>query len=121
MTWIDSDGTRYGVDATPPLDDAAPRSFEEALGLVLDEMRDLMIRKQRDYGPGNILDFMDYGVCVRANDKMARLRNLYKSGDAPKNETIDDSWIDLANYAVIALMVRRGHWGLPMAEDVRHA
>ena len=101
-------------------DDSKPRTFQEALGLVLDDMREVMIAKQRDYGPGNILDFGDYGVLVRANDKIGRLKNLYK-GEKPRNESVDDSWLDLANYAVIALMVRRGHWGLPMAEDVRHA
>jgi len=101
-------------------DEKKPRTFQEALGLVLDDMRDVMTSKQRDYGPGNILDFGDYGVLVRANDKIGRLKNLYK-GEKPRNESVDDSWIDLANYAVIALMVRRGHWGLPMAEDVRHA
>lgn len=90
-----------------------PRTFQEALGLVLDDMRELMIAKQRDYGPGNILDFGDQGVLVRANDKVARLKNLYK-GNRPQNESIDDSWVDLANYAVIAMMVRRGYWGLPM-------
>lgn len=95
-------------------DENKPRTFQEALGLVLDDMRETMIRKQHDYGPGNILDFGDQGVLVRANDKMARLKNLYKSGDAPANETVDDSWLDLANYAVIALMVRKGYWGLPM-------
>ena len=91
-----------------------PRTFYEALGLVMDELRETMIEKQRDYGPGNIADFGDFGVLVRANDKMSRLKNLYKTGDAPRNETVDDSWGDLANYAVIALMVRRGIWGLPM-------
>jgi len=94
--------------------DAMPQTFHEALGLILDEMREVMIAKQLDYGPGNILDFGDLGVLVRANDKMARLRNLYQTGDAPRNETVDDSWIDLANYAVIAQMVRRGFWGLPL-------
>lgn len=93
---------------------SGPQTFEEGLGLVLDDMRELMIAKQRDYGPGNILDFGDQGVLVRANDKIARLKNLYRTGDAPQNETVDDSWIDLGNYAVIAMMVRRGHWGLPM-------
>jgi len=91
-----------------------PRTFYEALGLILDEMRETMIAKQKDYGPSNISDFGEVGVLVRANDKMARLRNLHKIGGRPQNEAIDDSWIDLANYAVIALMVRRGIWGLPM-------
>ena len=95
-----------------------PRTFQEALGLVLDEMRDVMISKQRDYGPGNILDFGDFGVLVRANDKVARLKNLYK-GNRPQNETVDDSWLDLANYAVIAMLVRRGYWGLPMEAECK--
>ena len=91
-----------------------PNTFQEALGIVLDEMRDVMIGKQHDYGPGNIMDFGDFGVLVRANDKMARLRNLYKSGEAPRHESVDDTWLDLANYAVIAMMVRRGYWRLPV-------
>jgi len=99
-------------------DDSEPRTFQEALGLVLDEMRDLMLTKHRDYGPSNILDFGDLGVLVRVNDKVGRLKILYK-GNAPHHETVDDSWIDLANYAVIAMMVRRGYWGLPM--EVRDA
>ena len=89
-----------------------PRTFQEALGLILGEMRDVMISKQHDYGPGNILDFGDKGVLVRANDKIARLKNLYQG--VPRNESLEDSWLDLANYAVIAMMVRRGYWGLPM-------
>jgi hypothetical protein len=97
------------------MDASEPKTFNEALGVVLDEMRDLLISKQRDYGSGNILDFGDFGVLVRANDKVARLKNLYiYNGERPRNESLDDSWVDLANYAVIAMMVRRGYWGLPM-------
>jgi len=45
------------------------------------------------------------------NDKMERLKNLtYHSEGDPQNESIDDSLIDIANYAVIAMMVRRGSW-----------
>jgi hypothetical protein len=91
-----------------------PATFEAAVDVVLGELRATLIRKQHDYGPGNILDFGEYGVLVRANDKMARLKNLLKSGEAPANEAIDDTWGDLANYGIIALMVRRGLWGLPI-------
>jgi hypothetical protein len=91
-----------------------PTTFEDAIDSVLADLRAVLIRKQHDYGPGNILDFGEYGVLVRANDKVARLKNLLKNGAVPQNEAIEDSWIDLANYGIIALMVRRGLWGLPM-------
>jgi len=39
------------------------------------------------------------------------LKNLtYHMKGEPQNESIDDSLIDIANYAVIAMMVRRGSW-----------
>lgn len=93
----------------------APSTFEEAIDLVLGEMRSTMIKKQRDYGPGNIDGFGELGVLVRATDKQARLRNLlYDNPGGPSNETLDDTWLDLSCYGLIALMVRRGIWGLPL-------
>jgi hypothetical protein len=42
---------------------------------------------------------------------MARLENLYyKNNDTPNYESIQDSFIDLANYAIIGLLVQRGQW-----------
>lgn len=98
--------------------DMTPEYFEEALDSVLDEMRELMISKQKDYGSKNIMEFGEYGVLVRANDKMARLKNLLQAGKEPNNESVEDSWLDLANYAVIALMVRRGIFDLPTSDSV---
>lgn len=96
-----------------------PRTFEQALDLVLAELRDLMLSKQRDYGRENILDFGELGVLVRANDKIARLKNLTRAGREPRNEPIDDSWRDFANYGIIGILVRRGWFGLP-TEDKCH-
>lgn len=92
-----------------------PTCFEEALADVLCELADLMIRKQADYGHQNITEFGELGVLVRANDKIARLRNLlWHNQGEPKNESIEDTWRDLANYAIIALMLRRGTFTLPL-------
>lgn len=92
-----------------------PQSFEEALDSVLEDLRETMIRKQNDYGPGNISEFGELGCLVRATDKYKRLKNLlYDNPDREtQNESLEDSWIDWANYGIIALMVRRGIWGLP--------
>lgn len=55
---------------------AKPTTFEEAIAEVTGELRELMINKQRDYGHSNITDFGEYGVLVRLNDKVCRLKNL---------------------------------------------
>ena len=93
-----------------------PKTFEEACRLLTNEIAELVIAKQADYGQSNILDFGEYGVLVRTNDKIARLKNLYKQGKKPKNEAVDDSWMDTAGYAIVALLVRRGWFQLPLEE-----
>ena len=61
--------------------------------------------KQLDYGRQNLDDFGEYGVLVRLNDKLSRLKNLLKSGDEAKHESVRDSWLDAANYALIGLVL----------------
>lgn len=73
--------------------------------------------KQQRYGCGNIAAFGEHGVLVRSHDKMARLINLTRTGQEPADETKDDTWGDLATYAIIALMCRWGWWpGVPARE-----
>jgi hypothetical protein len=89
------------------------------LGLVTDAAKEafhicceniqLMDKKQQDYGSNNISAFGEFGVLVRLNDKIERLKNLNKMPSV-KNEAIEDSYIDIANYAVISLMIRRNLW-----------
>ena len=83
-------------------------------GEVYEDLANILTSKQLDYGPGNINNAPGgaiNGILVRMNDKMERLKNLtYHSEGEPQNESIDDSLIDIANYAVIAMMVRRGSW-----------
>ena len=53
------------------------------------------------------------GLRVRMYDKLARLSNL-GDNDTPNYESIEDTLIDLANYAIIGLLVQRGQWeGIP--------
>ena len=66
-------------------------------------------RKQRDYGSRNISEFGEMGILMRVWDKICRLKNLMGK-ESPKNESIDDSWFDMSNYAIIAILVRRGIW-----------
>lgn len=96
-----------------------PRSFEDALDTILAEMRAVMIERQLKYGSNNILDCGRAGIAVRLSDKAARLRHAWLDGrgaDAP-DESVEDTLIDAANYAVIGLLLRRGWWGLPMEAE----
>lgn len=72
----------------------------------------LMDRKQLDYGPRNISGFGTFGVLVRMNDKMERLKTLFGTGKrkAAKNESIADSLRDISNYAIIALLIELDRW-----------
>lgn len=88
----------------------APDPFRASVEAVAAELVDLLCRKQADYGPGNISAFGEKGVVVRMNDKMERLKRLVWGEKEPANESVEDSYKDLANYSVIALLLRRGRW-----------
>lgn len=70
----------------------------------------LFDKKQMDYGCGNISSFGEFGCLVRCNDKMERLKNLLGKNKNPSNEAIEDSWLDLSNYSLIAVLCRRKNW-----------
>ena len=84
--------------------DAAKEAFH-----ICCENIQLMDKKQQDYGSNNISAFGEFGVLVRMNDKIERLKNLNKMPN-PKNESVEDSYMDLCNYAIIAMMIRRNIW-----------
>jgi Nucleotide modification associated domain 1 len=80
---------------------------------ILDELRSIMMKKQADYGPLNIALAPGgpmNGLRVRMYDKLARLNNLADKAATPNFESIEDTLIDLANYAIIGLLVQRGQW-----------
>ena len=74
--------------------------------------------KQQKYGPDNIAEFGEIGVMIRVNDKVKRRVNLWRTDQAPGDETIEDTWGDIANYALIALMCRWGLWPKVEAANV---
>jgi len=83
------------------------------LGLLTTELSDLLLSKHRDYGPKNISDAPGgaiNGLRVRMHDKLARINNLFDSGAAPEHESLEDSFKDMANYAIIGLLVLRDKW-----------
>ena len=71
----------------------------------------LLDDKQKDYGPGNISRFGVKGLSVRLYDKVERLANLLVDrNESPKNESLEDTFKDIANYGLIGLMLLRDEW-----------
>lgn len=85
---------------------AAQVFLEHALENVL-----LMDAKQLDYGSRNITKGGTFGCVLRASDKFERLFNLFtKKRNRPVNESVQDSFRDISNYMVIAIMLEKGEW-----------
>ena len=94
-----------------------PKTFEEAVHRTANEIAELVISKQRDYGHGNILAFGTTGILVRMSDKMERMKNLHKKQQEAANEPMLDSLTDMAGYAILALMLDEGTFTLELEED----
>jgi len=71
---------------------------------VMWEATKLRWRKVQDYGR-SYRNFGALGVAVRMSDKMARITNLLKNKQAPNNESLRDSAIDLINYSAMLVML----------------
>jgi hypothetical protein len=92
--------------------------FADNMWEVIDNCGNVLLSKQEDYGPTNISRAPGgplNGLRVRMFDKIARINNLIDEGKTPENESLRDSFLDLANYGIIALMVLDGVW--PQLED----
>jgi hypothetical protein len=90
---------------------------------IQDEMYEMFARKHMDYGLNNIAlggdivnnsddkKFSLTGLAIRLTDKISRLRNLMVNGrNYVKGEGMEDTFIDIANYGIIGLLVGRNKW-----------
>ena len=89
---------------------------------IIEEMYQVHLDKNADYSPANVLGVGEIGLVVRLWDKMTRLMNLlgfeidvkfveYRGPKEARNESITDTYMDMAVYAIIARLYREGKWG----------
>lgn len=117
------------MDAKRP-EEAAVRVFEKEypelsneFKQIQKEMYEMFARKHMDYGLNNIAlggdivnnsddkQFSLTGLCIRLTDKISRLKNLLVSGRSfVEGEGMEDTFIDIANYGIIGLLVGRDKW-----------
>ena len=89
---------------------------------IQEEMYEIFARKHMDYGLNNIAlggnltnqedkKFSLTGLCIRLTDKISRLKNLLINGkNFVEGESMEDTFIDIANYGIIGLLVGRDKW-----------
>jgi hypothetical protein len=77
---------------------------------ILDEIHDLYKRKNHDYGDSFHQTFIEEGYAmsrIRLSDKLGRFKTLSKvkaDGAMVKDESMRDTLIDLANYAIMTVV-----------------
>jgi septal ring factor EnvC (AmiA/AmiB activator) len=74
---------------------------------IIEEMIQLYTRKNKDYGNAFKQSYSEFGsiMCaIRINDKLNRFKTLIKQNKEVKTESIKDTLIDLANYAVMTII-----------------
>ena len=87
------------------------------------EQYELFCKKQHDYGPGNIsvgtmlqtpeeIQLSLTGLWFRMNDKIQRLKTLIMTGrESAVDEPLEDAYLDVSNYGIMATIVKNGKWG----------
>jgi len=87
------------------------------------EMYEMFAAKHMDYGLNNISlngdilnnpgdkKFSLTGLAIRLTDKISRLKNLVVHGkNYVQGEGMEDTFMDIANYGIIGLLVGRDKW-----------
>jgi len=87
------------------------------------EQYELFLHKQHDYGPGNIsvgtqlqtpeeIKLSLTGLWFRMNDKIQRLKTLLMGDrESAVDEPLEDAYLDISNYGIMATIVKNGKWG----------
>ena len=78
---------------------------------LLDNLHELYINKNHDYGDSVHDTYIKYGLTsflVRLEDKLNRARTLSNKEALINDEKINDTLLDMANYAILAIMEIEG-------------
>ncbi len=96
--------TLASLEASAPAKDKA-----EAHASICEELNSIYKKKNSDYGDSFGKSFTSYGMpmaCIRLQDKLSRLVSLTvnRNEKQVEDESIEDTLMDLANYAIMTLI-----------------
>ena len=79
---------------------------------ICGKLNTLYEAKNKDYGDSFGKSYKEYGLtmsCIRLEDKLNRLKSLNSNKSIKvKDESIEDTLMDLANYAIMTLIELEG-------------
>lgn len=91
-----------------PTQEIVPKNviYHEVICTMLNKM---YAEKNSDYGNNfaKVRAEFPNSILIRLSDKLERLKTLYKQDAKVKDETIEDTLMDLANYAIMELVERK--------------
>ena len=120
MTERDLTGTKHPI--VEQMEKEWPKMTNEFKRLQA-EQYELFCRKQHDYGPSNIsvgtqlltddeIKLSLTGLWFRVNDKVQRIKNLLMGNrESAVDEPLEDAFLDMSNYGIMATIVKNGKWG----------
>ena len=80
---------------------------QERHKIICDKLRAIYTKKNKDYGDSFVVSIQKFGpiaFVVRASDKMLRIEQLVDNNPEVKDESFEDTVLDLANYCIMYLM-----------------
>lgn len=110
------------IDCVKDMEDKYPQMTSEFKSIQKQQYI-LFCEKQAAYGSSNIsvgtrlendeeVNLSLTGIWFRMNDKIQRIKNLLVNRQTPTNdEPLEDSYLDLSNYGIMATIVKMGKWG----------
>ena len=76
---------------------------------ICKELNEIYAQKNHDYGDSFGKGYAEYGMVmavIRLEDKLNRLKSLIKAESLVKDESMNDTLMDLANYAIMTVIER---------------
>ena len=95
----------------PKAIDSAVSKFEMLARSYTENLSETLVAKNADYGNSFEKSYEKHGLVsavIRLEDKLNRLESLLKN-EAQVNESIDDTLLDIAGYAILTLIARGGN------------
>ena len=128
--WPRSGVSGLAQEAFAPTIESARGTFQSVFKPIYEDAFNLLVAKQRSYGSKNVEELGFFGIFSRlASDKIERLRNGLNGrvvkgrievdfAETLADESLEDTLVDVMNYAAILIALKRGQWGAPLEEDL---
>lgn len=92
----------------PKAIDSAKNKFEALARSYTENLSETLVAKNADYGNSFAKSYEKHGLVstvIQLEDKLNRLESLIEN-EAQVNESIDDTLLDIAGYAILTLIAR---------------